>query len=149
QAVLDDVMRRLDPSRPDLPESIDLAALATKQEPHLGRDLLTDTYWSGVNYLGAEAVCDAQGILHAEPLGDVISESMDQGRAQRLADDLSGVYGPYRVQFSGEALPNALQLTGEICSGDRRIGEIDRIFIRDESGKLVANHNEMTIEDEA
>ncbi|MGA5534144.1 alpha/beta hydrolase [Mycolicibacterium nivoides] len=149
QAVLDDVMRRLDPSRPDLPEPIDLAALATKQEPHLGRDLLTDTYWSGVKYLGAEAVGDAQGILHAEPLGDVISESMDQGRAQRLADDLSGVYGPYRVQFSGEALPNALQLTGEIFSGDRRIGEIDRIFIRDESGKLVANHNEMTIEDEA
>nr|WP_231395961.1 toxin glutamine deamidase domain-containing protein [Mycobacterium sp. URHD0025] len=149
QALLDDVMRRLDPSRPDLPEPIDLAALATKQEPHLGRDLLTDTYWSGVKYLGAEAVGDAQGILHAEPLGDVISESMDQGRAQRLADDLSGVYGPYRVQFSGEALPNALQLKGEIFSGDTRIGEIDRIFIRDESGKLVAHHNEMTIEDEA
>ncbi|MGV0809475.1 alpha/beta hydrolase [Mycolicibacterium setense] len=150
QALLDDVVRRLDPSRPDLPEPIDLAALATDQEPHLGRDLLTNTYWSGVKYVAAaDAVTPAVDTRHAEPLGDVISESMDQDRAQRLADDLSGMYGPYRVRFSGEALPNALQLKGEIFSGARRIGEIDRIFIRDESGNLVAHHNEMTIENEA
>ncbi|WP_430755428.1 toxin glutamine deamidase domain-containing protein [Mycolicibacterium septicum] len=162
QALLDDIVRRLDPSRPDLPEPIDLAALATNQEPHLGRDLLTGTHWSGVKYLdAAQAVGDVQGsqyrdqdpvtrtvdTRHAEPLGDVISESGDEVQAQRLADDLSGVYGPYRVQFTGEAMPSAVQLNGEIFLGDKVIGEIDRIFLRDEAGQLVAQHNVMKIDD--
>ncbi|MGV0744126.1 toxin glutamine deamidase domain-containing protein [Mycolicibacterium sp. XJ870] len=100
----------------------------------------------------ADTIGDVRGTVdtrYAEPLGEVINESGDQARAQRLADDLSGVYGPYRVQFSAEALPSAVQLRGEIFNGDKRIGEIDRIFIRDDTGTLVAHHNEMKIEDEA
>ncbi len=162
RAVLDDLVQRLDPRRPDLPEPIDLAALATSQEPHLGRDLLTNTHWSGVKYLGATGAIDevqdseyrdqdrvsrTVDTRHAEPLGDVISESGDEVQAQRLADDLSGVYGPYRVEFTGEAMPSAVQLNGEIFLGDKLIGEIDRIFLRDETGQLVAQHNVMKIDD--
>ncbi|CRZ17740.1 toxin glutamine deamidase domain-containing protein [Mycolicibacterium neworleansense] len=162
QALLDDVIGRLHPGRSDLPEPIDLAALTTSQEPHLGRDLLTDTFWSGVKYFGAaDAIGDVQGLpeyrdqdpatrtadtRYAEPLGDVITETGDQVQAQRFAKDLSGAYGPYRVQFKAEALPSAVQLNGEIFHGDKRIGEIERIFIRDDTGQLVAHHNEIKIE---
>lgn len=76
----------------------------------------------------------------------MITESGDQVQAQRFAQDLSGAYGPYRVEFTAEALPGAVQLNGEIFHGDRRIGEIERIFIRDETGELVAHHNEIKIE---
>jgi hypothetical protein len=55
RALLDDVVQRLDPRRPDLPEPIDLAVLSTPDEPHLGRQLLTDTHWHGVKYLRAAA----------------------------------------------------------------------------------------------
>ncbi|WP_237165069.1 alpha/beta hydrolase, partial [Mycolicibacterium peregrinum] len=162
RALLDDVVRRLHPSHPDLPEPIDLAALSTPQEPNLGRDLLTDTHWNGVKYFGAaDAVGDVEGhagyrgqdpatrtvdTRYAPPLGEVITESGDQVQAQRFAQDLSGAYGPYRVEFTAEALPGAVQLNGEIFHGDRRIGEIERIFIRDETGELVAHHNEIKIE---
>lgn len=64
RALLDDVVRRLHPSHPDLPEPIDLAALSTPQEPNLGRDLLTDTHWNGVKYFGA---ADAVGDVEATP----------------------------------------------------------------------------------
>ncbi|MGV0781624.1 toxin glutamine deamidase domain-containing protein [Mycolicibacterium sp. XJ775] len=163
QALLDDVIQRLHPSRPDLPEPIDLAALSTGLEPNLGRDLLTDTHWNGVKYFGAaDAIGDVQGHIgyrdqdpatrtvdtrYAQPLGEVITESGDQVQAERFAEDLSGAYGPYRVEFTAEALPSAVQLNGEIFHGDKRIGEIERIFIRDDSGELVAHHNEIKIED--
>ncbi|MGV0815337.1 toxin glutamine deamidase domain-containing protein [Mycolicibacterium boenickei] len=101
----------------------------------------------GSEYRDQDRATRTADTRHAEPLGDVISESVDQVRADRLADDLSGVYGPYRVQFSAEALPSAVQLTGEIFNGDKRIGDIDRIFLRDETGRVVAHHNEMKIED--
>jgi hypothetical protein len=51
QTLLDEIVERLDPRRPDLAEPIDLAALSTPSEPDLGRQLLTDTHWHGVKYL--------------------------------------------------------------------------------------------------
>ncbi|WP_066902293.1 toxin glutamine deamidase domain-containing protein [Mycolicibacterium houstonense] len=161
QALLDDVVQRLDPGRPDLPEPIDLAALTTGQEPHLGRDLLTDTYWSGVKYLGAaDAIGDVQGLpeyraqdpatrqvdaRHTEPLGEVV-DNRDPAQAQRLAEDLSGVYGPYRVEFQAYENPRGVVLNGSIFAGAVEIGSVERMFRRDASGNLVAHHTGVVID---
>lgn len=51
QAVLDDMVARLEVGHPRLPEPIDLAVLATTDEPTLGRQLLDDTSLYYVKYL--------------------------------------------------------------------------------------------------
>ncbi|MGV0770856.1 alpha/beta hydrolase [Mycobacterium syngnathidarum] len=153
RAVLDEIVRRLDPRRADLPEPIDIAALATVEEPHLGRDLLTGTHWSGVKYLGAADAMAQQDYRAedpatrrvdtrcADPLGEAV-DSTDLGPARRLARDLSGRYGPYQVEF--EAAPNfdgrGFDLHGTIRNGDTEIGLITRHFYRDGDGNLVVEN---------
>ncbi|MGV9800139.1 toxin glutamine deamidase domain-containing protein [Mycobacterium sp. NPDC003449] len=105
QAILDDIVQRLDPRRPDLPEPIDLAALATVGEPHLGRDLLTGTYWHGVKYLGA-----------ADAIGDV---------TEPTAIDRLGLGGHRPGSLStGEAI-------GVFGRGELRLRELDEQLSRD------------------
>ncbi|MFV8161889.1 toxin glutamine deamidase domain-containing protein [Mycobacterium sp. 134] len=146
RAVLDDLVQRLDPSRPDFPEPFDVAALATAEEPHLGRDLLTGTHWSGVRYLdAADAIGDVQG-RYAEPLGEVV-DSADPARTRRLAADLSGRYGPYQVEF--QAAPNiagqGFDLHG-VIRADAEIGYVTLQFYRDGDGSLVVKNVLVEIE---
>ncbi|MEV0672989.1 alpha/beta hydrolase [Mycobacterium sp. NPDC050441] len=152
RVILDDVVQRLDPSRPDLPEPFDLAGLATVEEPHLGRDLLTGTYWSGVKYLSAaDAIGDVQGHPgdsdFSASLGEAV-DSTDLVQARRLAADLSGRYGPYQVEF--QAAQNfdgvGFDLHGVIRSGDTEIGNITRQFYRDGDGHLVVRNVLVEIE---
>ncbi|WP_371815053.1 alpha/beta hydrolase [Mycobacterium sp. DL440] len=159
RAVLDDLVQRLNPRRPDLPEPIDIAALATAEEPHLGRDLLTGTHWSGVKYLGAADAASQQDYRaedpltrradtrYADPLGEAL-DSADMGSARQLAADLSGRYGPYQVEF--QAAQNidgeGFDLHGVIRSGDTEIGLITRNFYRDGDGNLVVRNVVVKIE---
>ncbi|MGW9181690.1 hypothetical protein, partial [Agromyces sp. NPDC055658] len=82
---------------------------------------------------------------YAEPLGDVVDNASDHARVQQLARDLSGVYGPYRIQFSAVNLPGEVMLTGDIYDGDTKIGKIQRSFDRDSAGNLVAYHSGFVI----
>ncbi|MEW2479952.1 alpha/beta hydrolase [Mycobacterium sp. NPDC049093] len=153
RAVLDDLVQRLDPRRADLPEPFDIAVLATVEEPHLGRDVLTGTHWSGVKYLGA---ADAAGqhdyraqdpatrrvdTRYADPLA-VAVDGADMGPAGRLAEDLSGRYGPYRVEFRAAQNIDGVgfDLHGVIRSGADEIGLITRHFYRDANGNLVVKN---------
>ncbi len=56
---------------------------------------------------------------YAEPLSELV-DNPDPQRAQQLAEDLSGVYGPYRVEFEAEAVPGSDQvaLAGVILHGN-------------------------------
>ncbi|WP_322786874.1 toxin glutamine deamidase domain-containing protein [Mycolicibacterium septicum] len=170
RVVLDDLVQRLDPSRPDFPEPFDVAALATAEEPHLGRDLLTGTHWSGVRYLdAADAIGDVQGhsgdsdyparqqeyrgqdpaarqvdSRYAEPVGDVVDNAADQQRVHQMAQDLSGVYGPFRVEL--QRVPDeATGIAGYILSDGKRIGTIYWSYHRDAGGNLVAFHGMIEI----
>nr|WP_286175352.1 alpha/beta hydrolase [Mycobacterium sp. DL99] len=179
RAVLDELVQRLDPSRADLPEPVDIAALVTVEEPHLGRDVLTGTHWSGVKYLGAaDAIGDVQGsqdrdqdpgdtdqaradyraqdprtrrvdTRYAQPLDEVI-DNLDRDEIRRLADDLSGRYGPYRVEFEGSILRgyDKIVLEGVILHGNTAIGSVERTFYRDDEGKLVVYNILVTIDED-
>ncbi|MBO0880068.1 MAG: FHA domain-containing protein [Mycobacterium sp.] len=75
---------------------------------------------------------------YADPLGDVV-DGLNQQQIDDWARDLSGEYGPYRVVFKGTTpYPDRVQLRGEIFDGTRRIGRIERVFLRDKDGNLVA-----------
>jgi len=85
---------------------------------------------------------------YAEPLGDVVDNAWDLARVHQLAEDLSGVYAPYRIAFAGSADRGVL-LDGVILSGDMEIGFLTRMFIRDAEGKLFAYHGSMEIEQQS
>ncbi|MEN3221849.1 alpha/beta hydrolase [Mycolicibacterium porcinum] len=82
---------------------------------------------------------------YAEPLGDVVDNASDHARVRQLARDLSGRYGPYRIQFRAENLPGDVMLTGDIFHGENKIGTIQRSFDRDGAGNLVAYHTGLVI----
>jgi hypothetical protein len=48
-----------------------------------------------------------------------------------LAEDLSGVYGPYRIELEGRVEDGEVVLYGPIRNGDRKVGEIGRRIFRD------------------
>jgi DNA-binding NarL/FixJ family response regulator/GNAT superfamily N-acetyltransferase len=97
-------------------------------------------------YRGQDPTTRRAQTQYAEPLGDVVDNASDMARVQQLAADLSGVYGPYRVEFDGYALRGVF-LDGEILSGDTEIGFLTRIFMRDADDKLFAYHTAMAIEE--
>ncbi|WP_432669702.1 alpha/beta hydrolase [Mycolicibacterium fortuitum] len=84
---------------------------------------------------------------YAEPLGDVVDNATDRTRVRRLAHDLSGRYGPYRIHFRAENLPGDVMLTGDIFHGNNKIGTIQRSFDRDGAGNLVAYHTGLVIDE--
>lgn len=84
---------------------------------------------------------------YADPLADVVDSTGDEAAARQLAKDLSGVYGPYRIQLEALRFGSEVRLTGEIFDGDTRIGTIQRIFDRDRDGNLIADHAGLVIED--
>ena len=75
---------------------------------------------------------------YAEPLDRVVN----QARVDRLATDLSGLYGRHCILFEGALFPGDVfhggvidvMLTGVITYGDRRIGMIRLGYGNDEGG---------------
>jgi hypothetical protein len=85
---------------------------------------------------------------YAEPLADVVDNASDMARVHQLAADLSGVYGPYRVELTAYEYPGKVVLDGPILIGDTEIGSVQRIFARDHEGKLIANHPGVVIDED-
>ncbi len=85
---------------------------------------------------------------YADPVGEVLDNVSDPARIHQLARDLSGKYGPYRIELTGRELNGEIMLVGEIFRGNTHIGEIQREFGRDGDGNLVAYHTGLSIDDE-
>ncbi|MHC9297142.1 toxin glutamine deamidase domain-containing protein [Mycobacterium sp. LTG2003] len=88
----------------------------------------------------------------ADPLGDVV-DSRDEHQVRALARDLSGMYGPYRVDFNWTLLLELgdtvrLLINGDIRDGTRLAGRVQRTFVRDGDGNLVAHHESLWLRDE-
>ena len=85
---------------------------------------------------------------YAQSLADVI-DNPSQASVDQLAEDLSGMYGPYRIRLDDiDRFGNEVLFTGKILHGDTEIGTIQRGFARDAQGDLVAYHNGLVIKDE-
>ena len=84
---------------------------------------------------------------YAEPLGDVLDNASDTARVDQLAEDLSGSYGPYRIQLTGGEDDRGVFLVGEILSGETEIGKIVRRFFRDDERHLVVKNSYLEIVD--
>lgn len=132
------------PMTVDVPLQLDAAdAVGNVQGPQSDSD-----------FLRRQAEYRAQGpadrlvdTRYAEPLGDVVDNATDRARVDRLARDLSGRYGPYRIHFRAENLPGDVMLTGDIFYGENKIGTIQRSFDRDAAGNLVAYHTGLVIDE--
>ena len=85
---------------------------------------------------------------YAEPLANVVDNADDMAGARQLARDLSGLYGPYRIELEANRFGTEVMLTGKIFNGDTGIGTIQRIFNRDADGNLVASHTGLVIKEE-
>ena len=82
---------------------------------------------------------------YADPLGDLVDDEGNLAAAQRLAEDLSGEYGPYRIRFEPIRFGTEIRLTGVIINGDTKIGTTQWIFDRDANGHLVATNSGLEI----
>ncbi|WP_234794062.1 alpha/beta hydrolase [Mycolicibacterium flavescens] len=82
---------------------------------------------------------------YADALGDVVDNVGDLASAQRLAADMSGIYGPYRIQFEADRFGAEVLLSGKVFNGATEIGNIQRSFNRDAQGNLVASHTGIEI----
>ncbi len=85
---------------------------------------------------------------YAQPLGEIVDNAGDMDSARRLAEDLSGVYGPFRIRLQAERFGTEVRLTGVILNGDTEIGNIQRVLDRDGDGNLVAYHTGVSIKEE-
>jgi GNAT superfamily N-acetyltransferase len=85
---------------------------------------------------------------YAEPLGDIV-DNLDQQQVRQLADDLSGVYGPYRVDMWRAEISRAGEVIigGSIFKGDEEVGFVQRTFVRDRDGNLVVHDNSVDIDE--
>nr|WP_255413243.1 toxin glutamine deamidase domain-containing protein [Mycobacterium sp. 3519A] len=174
RTVLDGIVDRLDPNRSDVPEPKFLTELTTRDVPDLGSRLMDGTEWFAVmnlqaadnhvqvspenvfaraqdEYRGQDRAARVVDTRHADPLGDVVDNIDDVARVRQLAADLSGVYGPYRVELavsvSDLEVNGKVVVRGEILKGAKPIGVISHSFFRDVDGKLVAHHDLVTIRD--
>jgi hypothetical protein len=75
---------------------------------------------------------------YAEPLGDVLDDAADVPRVGQLADDLSGVYGPYPVALE-DLVDDEVGIGGHLFHAGQQIGNIYWSFHRDGEGKLVVD----------
>ena len=89
----------------------------------------------------------------AEPLGEVVDNASDTARVGQLASDLSGSYGPYRIELgseielTGEEVGGKVVHKGAIFDGGTEIGGIDVRFVRDDEGNLVVRLSDLFIAD--
>ena len=119
QAVLEDIVQRLEPDHPRLPEPIDLASLGTAAEPNLGRRLMDDTVWHGIKYLR-----DANG--EADPIGraDVeVSLQLDNSGSRDPVGDLGLLRYPPGTLSDANA-------RAVFADGEQRMRELDERLIR-------------------
>ncbi|MFV8048816.1 toxin glutamine deamidase domain-containing protein [Mycobacterium sp. 48b] len=135
QYVLDEVVHRLEPDHPRLPEPIDLARLTAPGHPDLGQRLLTNTNWHAVRYVDSDAgyaIGDVQGLLATAEAQNPV-----QNCAHDVTDRLSERYGrdyrvdvvPTRTGVPARALYEAVGSTARFADYDdvaqtlRRLGD--------------------------
>jgi len=85
---------------------------------------------------------------YAQSLGEVVDNAADEHAARQLAEDLSGMFGPYLVQLEAVRFGSEIRLTGAIFNGDTEIGTTQAILDRAGDGKLVAYHTGVFIKEE-
>jgi GNAT superfamily N-acetyltransferase len=175
RAVLEQIVLRLEPEHPRLPEPIELARLIAPGHPELGRELLEHTRWHGVQdlqapvadepthrdgrdeYRATDKLIRQADTRFADPAGDVLDGIAPDGRAldqaHQMAADLSGRYGPFAVDFNGVSVvvspdtPPRLYLEGVVVAEDGRIaGTVGRTIYRDGDGDLVVYNTELYLE---
>nr|WP_234793515.1 alpha/beta hydrolase [Mycolicibacterium porcinum] len=77
---------------------------------------------------------------YADPIDEVV-DSISSGALAQLGEDLSGLYGRYRVELEAYAFEQVgLALDGSIFEGDREVGVIAWSYERDDANNLVAHH---------
>jgi hypothetical protein len=99
------------------------------------------------DYRGQDLTTRAVNSRYAEALGDIVDNAADRDRVRQLAKDLSGVFGPYRVEMFRAEVSSAGEVIvgGYILNGDEEVGFMQRTFFRDADGKLVAHHDVVEI----
>jgi hypothetical protein len=106
-------------------------------------------------YRAQDQTTRAVNPTYAEPLGAILDNPSSAG-AGRLAADLSGAYGEYRIEFevsrmrveSGPQDGEPIYLTGEVLRGDEPIGGIGRTYYRDSRGNLVVENSALDVDAE-
>jgi len=104
RAVLNDLVQKLDPKNARLPEPIDIANLATSDEPHLGRRLLQGVglrHDHGVNYVRYLPTSDTQNAQPRQGFRGWVQRTFGRGGdpppgqncAHLVADEVSAMYG--------------------------------------------------------
>lgn len=96
-------------------------------------------------YRGQDPTSRQVDSSYADPLGDLVDRDGDMTAARRLADDLSGEYGPYRIRYTPLRFGSEIRITGVILNGDTEIGTSQWIFDRDADGHLVATNGGLEI----
>lgn len=100
---------------------------------------------------------------YADPLGDIVDAAIknvsDEKPAEQLAQDLSGRYGPYTVEWTGSFhtrwqfgfdAGKFVQLDGEILDDSNdTVGLCRRQFYRDDEGRLVVDNDRLELEEYA
>ncbi|KMV15170.1 hypothetical protein ACT17_26295 [Mycolicibacterium conceptionense] len=77
---------------------------------------------------------------YADPVGEIV-DSISSGALAQLGEDLSGLYGRYRVELEAYAFEQVgLALDGSIFEGDREVGVVAWSYERDDANNLVAHH---------
>ncbi|MCP9271556.1 LuxR C-terminal-related transcriptional regulator [Mycolicibacterium sp. CAU 1645] len=99
--------------------------------------------WPAVEYYRQDITDRRVDSRYADPVGELIAGPADAVRAQWLADDLSGRYGPYRVVLRGWQNQDGVHLTGAVFDGRTYIGDVERHFYRTRTGDLVVDGSTM------
>jgi TipAS antibiotic-recognition domain len=84
---------------------------------------------------------------YADALGEVVDHASGSVRVDQLAEDLSGRYGPYRIEFTGTVDGGKVVLIGDILDGDAPIGVVVRDLMLDDKANLVVQNRFLIIDD--
>lgn len=161
RAVLRALVKTLNPTHPDLPTPAYLNSIDVCES------LLADANWWGAKYRpptdatgASEPTSDADldflsrqaeyrmtlpnsrqvDASYAEPLSDVVGNASPAVAAQ-LGEDLTGLYGPYGVEFEGYIDSSGrVVLEGEIVSDGDEIGAVAFTFEADGADNVAVLH---------
>jgi GNAT superfamily N-acetyltransferase len=95
---------------------------------------------------------------HAVPMRDALDALLDEyddAPMHQLARDLTGIYGPYRVEFEATASQTTgvrgIELNGRVLRGEGQpIGVVTRTFRRDDTdNKMVVQNDYLALDEDA
>jgi GNAT superfamily N-acetyltransferase len=103
------------------------------------------------NYRSRDKATRDADTSYADSLSDVVDAIASNPRwrkpAEQLADDLSGRYGPFAVNWRSVGSSTEIVIEGEILSGSGDlVGRSGRSFYRDHDGYLVVHNDGLWLE---